>query len=217
MYGIEAEKLCKQFDQQTVLKDISLHLEAGKIHGLVGDNGSGKSVLLKCLCGILPFDSGQIRIAGKEIRPGGSRQPVLGIVIEHPSFLGSLSGWHNLKYLAGIRGIAKDADIREALRRVGLSDHAKKQVKKYSLGMRQKLAIAQAIMENPDVFLLDEPFNGLDKASTAAMQELFLSLKEQGKTFLLVSHHTSDIDQLCDDVYEIENGSITLRCMNEKG
>lgn len=217
MYAIEAEKLCKQFEQQAVLKDISLHLEAGKIHGLVGDNGSGKSVLLKCLCGILPFDSGQIRIAGKEIRPGGSRQPVLGIVIEHPSFQGPLSGWHNLKYLASIRGIAKDEDIREALRWVGLSDHAKKQVKKYSLGMRQRLAIAQAIMENPDVFLLDEPFNGLDKASTAAMQELFLSLKKQGKTFLLVSHHASDIDQLCDDVYEIENGSVTLRCMNEKG
>lgn len=217
MFAIETEKLCKQFGQQVVLKDISLQLEGGKIHGLVGDNGSGKSVLLKCLCGILPYDRGSIRITGKEIRPGGSKQPVLGIVIEHPSFLGSMSGWHNLKYLAGIRGIAADENIREALIRVGLSDHAKKQVKKYSLGMRQKLAIAQAMMENPDVFLLDEPFNGLDKASTAAIQALFQSLKEQGKTFLLVSHHASDINQLCDDVYEIENGSVTLRCMNQKG
>lgn len=210
MYAIEVENLSKQFGKQVVLKDISLQLETRKIHGLIGDNGSGKSVLLKCLCGILPWDHGLVKILGKVLHPGSAKQPVMGIVIEHPSFLGSMSGWRNLKYLAGIRGIASNGQIEEALRAVGLANDAKKQVKRYSLGMRQKLAIAQAIMEKPQIFIMDEPFNGLDKASAAAMRNLFLSLKEQGCTFLLVSHHEADIAQLCDDVYSIENGSIIL-------
>lgn len=206
MYAIEAHHIYKRFGQQTVLQDVSLQLEAGKIHGLIGDNGSGKSVLLKCLCGVLPCDSGKVLIQGKQIKPGQGDPPVMGIVIEHPGFLGSMSGWRNLKYLAGIRGIATDEKIRAALECVGLSADAKKPVKKYSLGMRQKLAIAQALMEEPQVFIMDEPFNGLDKASVAKVRQLFLSLKEQGRTFLLVSHHASDIDTLCDDVYEIDGG-----------
>ncbi len=206
MLAIEAHHIHKQFGEQTVLQDVSLQLEAGKIHGLIGDNGSGKSVLLKCLCGVLPCDSGKVLIQGKQIKPGQGDPPVMGIVIEHPGFLGSMSGWRNLKYLAGIRGIATDEKIRAALECVGLSADAKKPVKKYSLGMRQKLAIAQALMEEPQVFIMDEPFNGLDKASVAKVRQLFLSLKEQGRTFLLVSHHASDIDTLCDDVYEIDGG-----------
>lgn len=211
MLAIEAHHIHKQFGQQTVLQDVSLQLEAGKIHGLNGDNGSGKSVLLKCLCGVLPCDSGKVLIQGKQIKPGQGDPPVMGIVIEHPGFLGSMSGWRNLKYLAGIRGIATDEKIRAALECVGLSTDAKKPVKKYSLGMRQKLAIAQALMEDPQVFIMDEPFNGLDKASAAKMRQLFLSLKEQGRTFLLVSHHASDIDTLCDEVYEIEDGRLNMK------
>lgn len=211
MFAVEVQGLYKQFGPQTVLQDVSFQLESGKIHGLVGDNGSGKSVLLKCLCGILPWERGVIRIQGKEMHPGKGTPPLLGLVIEHPGFIGSMSGWRNLKYLAGIRGIAGDAQIKASLEQVGLLHEAKKPVKKYSLGMRQKLAIAQAIMEAPDIYLMDEPFNGLDKTSTAAIQKLFMELRAQGKTFLLVSHHPSDISSLCDDVYAMENGSISRK------
>lgn len=211
MFAVEVQGLYKQFGQQTVLQDVSFQLESGKIHGLVGDNGSGKSVLLKCLCGILPWERGVIRIQGKEMHPGKGTPPLLGLVIEHPGFIGSMSGWRNLKYLAGIRGIAGDAQIKASLEQVGLLHEAKKTVKKYSLGMRQKLAIAQALMEAPDIYLMDEPFNGLDKTSTAAIQKLFLELRAQGKTFLLVSHHPSDISSLCDDVYAMENGGISRK------
>lgn len=211
MFAVEVQGLYKQFGRQTVLQDVSFQLESGKIHGLVGDNGSGKSVLLKCLCGILPWERGMIRIQGKEMHPGKGTPPLLGLVIEHPGFIGSMSGWRNLKYLAGIRGIAGDAQIKASLEQVGLLHEAKKPVKKYSLGMRQKLAIAQALMEAPDIYLMDEPFNGLDKTSTAAIQKLFMELRAQGKTFLLVSHHPSDISSLCDDVYAIENGSISRK------
>lgn len=211
MFAVEVQGLYKQFGQQTVLQDVSFQLESGKIHGLVGDNGSGKSVLLKCLCGILPWERGVIRIQGKEMHPGKGTPPLLGLVIEHPGFIGSMSGWRNLKYLAGIRGIAGDAQIKASLEQVGLLHEAKKPVKKYSLGMRQKLAIAQALMEAPDIYFMDEPFNGLDKTSTAAIQKLFLELRAQGKTFLLVSHHPSDISSLCDDVYAMENGSISRK------
>lgn len=211
MFAVEVQGLYKQFGRQTVLQDVSFQLESGKIHGLVGDNGSGKSVLLKCLCGILPWERGVIRIQGKEMHPGKGTPPLLGLVIEHPGFIGSMSGWRNLKYLAGIRGIAGDAQIKASLEQVGLLHEAKKPVKKYSLGMRQKLAIAQALMEAPDIYLMDEPFNGLDKTSTAAIQKLFMELRAQGKTFLLVSHHPSDISSLCDDVYAIENGSISRK------
>ena len=209
MFAVEVQGLYKQFGPQTVLQDVSFQLESGKIHGLVGDNGSGKSVLLKCLCGILPWERGVIRIQGKEMHPGKGTPPLLGLVIEHPGFIGSMSGWRNLKYLAGIRGIAGDAQIKASLEQVGLLHEAKKPVKKYSLGMRQKLAIAQALMEAPDIYFMDEPFNGLDKTSTAAIQKLFLELRAQGKTFLLVSHHPSDISSLCDDVYAMENGGIS--------
>lgn len=211
MTGGRNGKGYKQFGPQTVLQDVSFQLESGKIHGLVGDNGSGKSVLLKCLCGILPWERGVIRIQGKEMHPGKGTPPLLGLVIEHPGFIGSMSGWRNLKYLAGIRGIAGDAQIKASLEQVGLLHEAKKPVKKYSLGMRQKLAIAQALMEAPDIYLMDEPFNGLDKTSTAAIQKLFMELRAQGKTFLLVSHHPSDISSLCDDVYAMENGGISRK------
>ena len=211
MFAVEVQGLYKQFGRQMVLQDVSFQLESGKIHGLVGDNGSGKSVLLKCLCGILPWERGVIRIQGKEMHPGKGTPPLLGLVIEHPGFIGSMSGWRNLKYLAGIRGIAGDAQIKASLEQVGLLHEAKKPVKKYSLGMRQKLAIAQALMEAPDIYFMDEPFNGLDKTSTAAIQKLFLELRAQGKTFLLVSHHPSDISSLCDDVYAMENGSISRK------
>lgn len=208
MNSIIVNDVSKQFGNKVVLDHVSMYLEAGKIHGLIGDNGSGKSILLKCICGIIPFDSGSIIVEEAKIKPGMSKPPHLGLVIEHPGFLNSMTGWRNLKYLAGIRGIAGDKQILQALESVNLTAAAKKKVKKYSLGMRQRLAIAQAIMEDPPVYIMDEPFNGLDKSAVASMHDLFLSLKAKGCTLLLVSHHAADIDLLCDDVYEIESGHL---------
>lgn len=208
MKAFEVNNVCKKFGTKVVLDNITFSLDGGKIYGLIGDNGSGKSVLLKCICGIIPCDSGSIKVNGVSVKPGSAKQPVMGIVIEHPGFLNSLSGWRNLKYLAGIRHIANDNAIKQALECVGLTNSARKQVKKYSLGMRQRLAIAQALMENPSVFIMDEPFNGLDKAAATQMRQQFLALKAQGKTMLLVSHHASDIDMLCDGIFQIEEGNI---------
>lgn len=208
MNAIIIKQVCKSFRDKVVLDHVSAEMEEGKIHGLVGDNGSGKSVLLKCVCGLMPCDSGEIRVLDIPVRPGGAKQPQLGIIIEHPGFLGSMSGWHNLKYLAGIRGKTTDEEIRSALERVNLVDAAKKRVGKYSLGMRQRLAIAQAIMEDPPMLIMDEPFNGLDKTAVASVRALFLELKEKGKTLVLASHNPADIDLLCDDVFEMENGKL---------
>lgn len=210
MESIVVRDVCKKYGEQTVLDHVTLTLESGKIHGLIGDNGSGKSVLLKCICGILPVDAGTIVVENVPVKPGAARLPQIGLVIEHPGFLNAMSGWRNLKYLAGIRGMIGNRQIQQALDQVSLTADARKKVKKYSLGMRQRLAIAQAIMENPPVYIMDEPFNGLDKASVEKVRQLFLSLKEEGKTFLLVSHHASDIESLCDDVYRIENGSVQI-------
>lgn len=208
MNAIEIKELCKSFREKTVLDHVSATMETGKIHGLVGDNGSGKSVLLKCVCGLMPSDGGEIRVLDIPVRPGGSKQAHMGIIIEHPGFLGAMSGWRNLKYLAGIRGKATDAEIRAALERVELADAAKKRVGKYSLGMRQRLAIAQAIMEDPPLLIMDEPFNGLDKKAVANVRSLFLELKKSGKTLVLASHNPADIELLCDDVFEMEEGKL---------
>lgn len=208
---IQLDHVSKAFGEKIVLKDISLQLEAGKIHGLIGDNGCGKSVLLKCICGLMSCDRGSITVNGKKVSVGGHEQPFIGSIIEHTGFIGSMSGYENLRYLAGIRGKMKREQIMQALQNVNLERDAKTQVQKYSLGMRQRLAIAQAIMENPDVYILDEPFNALDQITTKHMHDLFLRIKSEGKTFLLVSHHQSDIDELCDDVFEMKGGNVVAK------
>ncbi len=203
--GIIVEHVYKSFGKEKVLEDVNLTIEKGKIFGVVGNNGSGKTVLMKCICGFLQADSGKITVNGKVIGKDCDFPESLGMIIETPGFLPNISGYKNLKILAGLKAAIGKKEILDSFERVGLDPHMKKHVAKYSLGMRQRLGIAQAIMEDPDVLILDEPFNGLDKTGVKHMRELLKELKNQGKSILLASHNAQDIEELCDDVHEMED------------
>ena len=207
--AIRVEHVSKSFGAEQVLHDICHDFEEGRIHGIVGNNGSGKTVLMKCICGFLLPTKGKILVHYKQVGKDMDFPDDLGLIIETPGFLPGLSGFKNLQILASLRRQITDTTIRDTIRRVGLNPDMKKPVGKYSLGMRQRLGIAQAIMENPSLLILDEPFNGLDKQGVKDMRSLILQLKEQGKTILLASHNTQDIDVLCDTVCEMDAGILT--------
>lgn len=207
-YIAELKNVSKRFGQETAVREVSLSLEKGKIYGIAGPNGSGKTVLFKMLIGFLRPDSGKIFVNGKEIGKDTDFAEDIGIIIETPGFLGGFSGYQNLEYLAGIKKQIGEKEIRESMESVGLDPDSRKKVRKYSLGMRQRLGIAQAIMEHPKLLILDEPMNGLDREGAAQIRTLFLKLREESVTILLASHHKEDMDELCDKVYEMEDGCL---------
>lgn len=208
--AISVQNVTKRFGDEAVLKDVSHEFEEGKIHGIVGNNGSGKTVLMKCICGFLLPTRGKILVHYKEVGKDCDFPQDIGIIIETPGFLPNLSGMKNLQILASLKRKIGDEAIRETIRRVGLDPRMKKPVGKYSLGMRQRLGIAQAIMENPATLILDEPLNGLDKSGVADMRNLIKGLREYGKTVILASHNQADIDELCDTVCEMDAGVLTV-------
>lgn len=208
--AIKVKNITKTFGTTTVLNDISIDFEKGKIHGIVGRNGSGKTMLLKCICGFVIPTEGTITVNEKVIGKDVDIPENIGLIIETPGFLPNFDGFHNLKFLAMIKNKISDDIIREVMEKVGLGNVGKKHVGKYSLGMRQRLGIAQAIMENPDILILDEPMNGLDNKGVEEMRELFLGLKKEGKTILLASHGKEDISILCDTVHELDHGKIII-------
>lgn len=203
---IEVDHIYKTFKDNEVLKDVTLQCKAGQIYGIVGHNGSGKTVLFKCICGFLNCDKGTIKINGKIMGNEVDMLTNAGVIIEDPGFLKKWSAYHNLEFLYTISNRGDKKYLYSILERVGLQPELKRPVGKYSLGMKQRLAIAQAIMENPNILILDEPMNGLDKHGVKEMRELFLNMKTEGKTILLASHNRDDIDMLCDEVYEMEGG-----------
>ncbi|MEI2988354.1 MAG: ATP-binding cassette domain-containing protein [Oscillospiraceae bacterium] len=205
---IKIENVTKKFKENTVLNNVSINFEKGKIHGLIGRNGSGKTVLMKCICGFIPVTSGSITVRNKVISKKNVPENI-GLIIETPGFLPNYSGYRNLKFLADISGKANKNAIIRSIESVGLDPHSKKHVGKYSLGMRQRLGLAQAIMEDPDLLILDEPMNGLDKDGVKDMRDYLLKLKEQGKTMLIASHSAEDIEILCDTVCEMDKGVLT--------
>ena len=205
---IRIENVTKKFGSYAALDGISLSFEKGKIHGMIGRNGSGKTVLFKCICGFLRVDDGAVFVDGKQIGKEIEAPESIGAIIETPGFLPGYRARQNLQFLAGIRRKIGKTEIDEAIRKVGLDPEAKKHVGKYSLGMRQRLGIAQAIMEEPSLLILDEPMNGLDNQGVQEMRQLFLKLKEEGKTILLASHNREDIAALCDTTVEIDRGKI---------
>lgn len=205
---IKIENVTKKFKENTVLNNVSINFEKGKIHGLIGRNGSGKTVLIKCICGFIPVTSGSITVRNKVISKKNTPENI-GLIIETPGFLPNYSGYRNLKFLADISGKANKNAIIRSIESVGLDPHSKKHVGKYSLGMRQRLGLAQAIMEDPDLLILDEPMNGLDKDGVKDMRDYLLKLKEQGKTMLIASHSAEDIEILCDTVCEMDKGVLT--------
>ena len=192
-----------------ILKDINVSFEQGKIHGLIGRNGSGKTMLMKCICGFIKPTSGEITVDGKRVGRDVDFPKNMGIIIETPGFIPYYSGYKNLKLLAGLNNRIGKKEIMQSMEQVGLDPKLKRHVRKYSLGMRQRLGLAQAIMENPDLLILDEPFNGLDKDGVKDMREYLLSYKEQGKTILICSHSAEDISVLCETVHEMDKGVIS--------
>lgn len=208
--AVKLSHVSKKFGTQAVLEDISHIFEKGKIHGIVGNNGSGKTVLMKCICGFVLPDTGDIWVNGERIGIDTDFPSNLGIIIETPGFLPNLTGMKNLGLLAALRNKIDRQTIADTIRRVGLDPGLKKPVSKYSLGMRQKLGIAQAIMEDPSLLILDEPFNGLDKHSTVHIRGLIKELRSRGKTMILASHNQLDIDELCDTVVEMDAGALTV-------
>ena len=206
---IKVENVTKKFGDTVVLNNVSVAFDDKKIHGLVGRNGSGKTMLMKCICGFVPVTSGRITVNDKEIGKDIDVPESCGIIIETPGFLPEYSGYRNLKFLADIKGNVKKEAIMDAIRSVGLDPSSKKHVGKYSLGMRQRLGLAQAIMEDPDLLILDEPMNGLDKEGVSDMRKYLIDLKNKGKTLIIASHSTEDIETLCDTVFEMEKGSLT--------
>lgn len=203
---IQVNDIVLRFKKDILLDHVFYQCEQGKIHGIVGRNGSGKTLLMKCICGFIRPNEGHIYVRDKEIGKDIDFTPDTGIIIETPGFIPYYSGYRNLKVLAAINNRISRKDIENAMYQVGLDPTMKKRVATYSLGMRQRLGIAQAIMEDPSLIILDEPFNGLDKHGVEEMREYFLSLKKKGKTILLTSHNTEDIEYLCDTVVEMDHG-----------
>ena len=207
---IEVCGVNKYFGEEHVLKDVSHTFEKGKIHGIVGNNGSGKTVLMKCICGFLKPDSGVIYVNHKQVGKETDFPEDIGIIIETPGFLPHLSGTQNLKILASLQKKANALTIRTVLEQVGLDPDMKKPVGKYSLGMRQRLGFAQALMEDPSLLILDEPLNGLDKHGVVHIRNVIKGLRAEGKTVILASHNQVDIDELRDTVCEMDAGVLTV-------
>lgn len=208
---IEIKEVYKSFKDYNVLEDINLQFEKGKIYGIIGKNGAGKSVLLKMIVGLITPTRGMVYIKGDILKKGEYAKNV-GVILDNTGFLPELSAYENLYSLAQIRGVVGTKEIEAVLKNVGLERDSKKVYGKLSLGMKQKLAIAQAFMESPEILLLDEPMNSLDEGSVNSMREMFRKyVEEKNATMIITSHNMEDIECLCDDVFEIKNSRITVK------
>lgn len=205
---LKINDLSKKFKKRVIFQNINLECDYGKIYGFVGPNGCGKSVFFKVISGFLKPDSGEIIIDGKMVGNDIDFLPSLGVLIEKPGFIENYTHFQNLKYLSRINNKINDEQIKEYLKLVGLDVNNTDKVKNYSLGMRQRLGIAQAIMENQDIIILDEPFNGLDKLGKSQIMQVILNKKQEGKMILLTSHIEGDIEELSDIIYEFNGQNI---------
>ncbi len=201
-------RLSKKISGNLILKNINLEFNSGMIYGIVGKNGSGKTMLLRSIAGLIIPTCGEVVVDGRKLHRDISFPPNMGIIIEKPTFLNHLSGLDNLRTLAEIRNVVSTKRILELMELFELSSNAKQKVSKYSLGMKQKLGIIQAIMEDPELLVLDEPFNALDEASVERVREMLLGYKASGKLIILTSHNKEDIEALCDCTYTISAGEI---------
>ena len=207
---ISLNQVSKSFSGRSVLSGVSLNIEKGSTVGIVGNNGSGKSVLFNIICGFYSPDSGQVCVRGQTLGKGRDFPENMGVLINSPGFIGLNTGLQNLRYLAGIRGVAGDKEIRLAMQKVGLDPDDKTKVEHYSLGMKQKLGIAQAIMEDQDILILDEPFNALDYKTYNDTKEIIRILQAEGRTILMTSHNYDDLETLCTHIYAIDEGELSV-------
>jgi len=207
---IELKEVKKSFGKKKIYSGVNLSIEEGECIGIVGGNGSGKSVLFQMIAGLLPVDAGEVLVNGKRLGKESDFPENVGILINSPGYIEYYSGLKNLQLLARIQGKVGDKEIYEAMRLVGLDPEDKTRVKKYSMGMKQKLGIAQAIMEGQDIIILDEPYNALDFNTNKEITGVLRRLKEEGKTILLTSHQQEYLDKLCDKMYCIEDKMIKV-------
>lgn len=207
---IEVENLTVSFKKNEVLHQVCAKFPTGKITGIMGRNGSGKTVLLKAICGLVIPDNGNILIDKKSLTIRNAHQFPIGILIESPGFLPDYTGLQNLRLLASLTMKNPKQRAIEVMEIVGLDWKSRKKVKEYSLGMRQRLGIAQALLEQPDILILDEPMNGLDYEFIQKFKSFLKELCVSGKTIILASHYLDDLDELCDTIYKMDNGNISI-------
>lgn len=212
---IEVKNLSKEFKKILILDNISVTFEKGKIYGLIGRNGSGKSVFLKILCALYEPTNGEVlydetNIFKEEKIPSNTRA-----LIESPNFIEELTGYENLEMLANIQNKIGRHEIEEALRKVNLYEEKDKKYIKYSLGMKQKLGIAQVLMEDPEVMILDEPFNGIEEETAVKLRGILKEEREKGKIIILASHIKEDIENLADVIYKFDGGKIKIENKNK--
>lgn len=205
---LEIEELIKIIGNETVLDHITLSMDVGKIYGLWGKNGSGKTMLIRAICGLIRPSSGKVIIDSEVLGEKQDFPQSVGALIENPGFIDKYTGYQNLKILAEIKKEIGKEEIEAVLEKVGLQEQKHKKYKKYSLGMKQKLGIAAALMEKPRLILLDEPTNALDEASVKMLHNLLLEYKQEGALIILASHDREELEQLSDIIYEVENGRI---------
>lgn len=205
---IAVKNLTKSFKGIKILNNVNITFKSKKIIALVGRNGSGKSVLLKLLCGLYIPTEGEILFDNINYNLNEEYPPNTRALIEKPTFMDELTGFENLKLLAKIQNLIGDQEINEALKIVNLYDDKDKKFKYYSLGMKQKLGIAQVIMENPDVMIFDEPFNGIEKRTAEKLRKYLKEKKEEGKLIIIATHIKEDVEELADLVYEVDDGNV---------
>lgn len=207
-FFVKANNVSKEINKQPVLKNINLSLNKGKIYGFRGKNGSGKTMLFRALCGLIIPTEGTVDVGGVTLGKEASFPPSVGVLIEYPGFLNNYTGFKNLKMLAELNDLIDDERIRESIRLVGLDPEDKRKYRKYSLGMKQRLGLAQAIMEKPELIILDEPTNALDSDGVEELKKLLLDLKNEQKCILIASHDKEELDYLSDEIFLMENGKI---------
>lgn len=202
---IRLENIGKKIKHNIILKDINMELDSGHIYGFVGTNGSGKTMLMRILTGLISFTEGEFYVDERSVQFGNEIYYDMGVIIEKPEFFNELTGLENLEMLAKLKNIISREEMIDSLNKVGLDPYNPKKVKEYSLGMKQRLGIAQAIMENPDILILDEVTNGLDEEGIAMVYEILSQEKEKGKLIIISSHYKQDIESLCDRIFLIKN------------
>lgn len=205
---IEVKHICKKLNNNIILQDVSLTLKSGFIYGLKGKNGSGKTMLMRAICGLIKLDSGNITINGEVLHKDISFPKSIGVLIENPSFLNNLTGYENLKILSDLHDKLSEKEIRDTLSAVGLEPYDKRVYRKYSLGMKQKLGIAAAIMGTPDIVILDEPINAIDHEGVLLVRQLLTKVKENGSVVIIACHDREELELLSDIIIPIEKGRV---------
>ena len=205
---INIDNISKSFDKGLVLNNINLYFESGKVYGLKGRNGSGKTMLLRAISGLILPDKGTIKIDDKILGEDLSFPPSVGVLIENPGYIPELSGKENLRNIADIKSVVSDKEINEIMKYFDLEPESKKPVKKYSLGMKQKLGLCMAFMEDPELILLDEPMNALDEKAVNDLKDLILKKEKEGKLIIIASHDLEDLEELTDEIIEMQNGEV---------